>query len=425
MMGKKYIFTKDELNNVLDAENKIIIYGAGDYGKRIADYIISVGKESKIKCFWVTEKGEEHSYREIEILQSGEESLTGQDDLIIVAVSRVFLHEIFEIVQQYGKRYDCVTQELYDEIGGESVPVLDSRHSMPYEGLDFLLAGFFKCGTSSLYKTLIGVDDIYLSKKKESLYFNWCDNVENPKEKLARDYFNNIREGQLVGAIEPSFYRYAGRITNAFGRQIKILFLVRNPVDAIVSHLKMLSRNGDTSVLGDIYQKFGKVSSAYFFERCFEKRPIMDIFKYNDWIQQFLTYYSSEKIKIVIFEEMVKNPRKIVNDIMQFVGSSCEYVSESLPWSNEGKFIMEDVEGLEIAKRWSQLRNEYINGVSERSRNEVFSEFMEVERKYNQSKKIYDLKLSKDIRKKLEKYYYVSVRELEKMIKKDLSEVWF
>ncbi len=37
---KKKIYTTYGLDEILDREEKIIIYGAGAYGKRIADYFI-------------------------------------------------------------------------------------------------------------------------------------------------------------------------------------------------------------------------------------------------------------------------------------------------------------------------------------------------------------------------------------------------
>ena len=81
----KYIFTADELDEILESEKSIVIYGAGDYGRRIADYIISVGKQSEIECFWVTDKGMERAYKGINILESEQGQLYNHSSVIYVS----------------------------------------------------------------------------------------------------------------------------------------------------------------------------------------------------------------------------------------------------------------------------------------------------------------------------------------------------
>ncbi len=429
---KKKIYTIYGLNEILDREEKIIIYGAGTYGKRIADYFISIGKQTKIETFWVTEKTED-DYRGIKIIESGDGHLVVSDTLIIIAVSQDYLSEIVEIVRQYGKRYCCVTEFLYNEIDRKLNPALTLKQIGTYEGLDFLLAGFVKCGTTSLHQALRKVEDIYVSENKESQFFSWCDKVENPKEQLIRDYFNNIRKGQIVGAIEPSFSGQAVRIREFFGKRVKILLLVRNPVDAAFSLFKMKTRNIGGGQAGrrvmEAYEKFGGEYKEGVFEEVCKGRgwsPARS-YMYSDRIQYFLEYWKKDQIKIVIFEEMIENPRKAINEILQFVGSSCEYMYEDLPWANEGNYVMADIEGLEIASRRGKLIYEYryLKEASGRNKEEIMDELTEIKKQCDQARKIYDLKLSEGERKMMEAYYNDSVRELERMLNRDLSEIWF
>lgn len=171
--NERYLFTLEELDHILEREKKIVIYGAGDYGKRIADYIISVSKQSKIESFWITHKENESHYRGIRIVESGAAHLSeGQDCLVLIAVSSMYLNEIAAVVRQYGRRYCCITLDLYSELGRRSILELYSDKIVPFKKLDFLVAGFAKCGTTSLYKALLNIDDIYLSEKKESHFLD-------------------------------------------------------------------------------------------------------------------------------------------------------------------------------------------------------------------------------------------------------------
>lgn len=127
-MGEIYIFTLNQLNRILDTEQHIVIYGAGAYGKRIADFIISIGKSSKVENFWITHKEKQHDYRGIKISEAGEGYLTGyKDSLILIAVSELYMEEIVTVVQKYGRRYCCITPELYMELGKKHILELFTR----------------------------------------------------------------------------------------------------------------------------------------------------------------------------------------------------------------------------------------------------------------------------------------------------------
>ncbi len=429
--NERYLFTLEELDHILEREKKIVIYGAGDYGKRIADYIISVSEQSKIESFWITHKESESHYRGIRIVESEAAHLSeDQDSLVLIAVSSMYLNEIAAVVQQYGRRYCCITLDLYSELGRRSILDLYSDKIVSFKKLDFLVAGFAKCGTTSLYKALLNIDDIYLSEKKESHFFRWFDKVADPMERLIEQYFYHIQAGQIVGMIEPSFDVEAEQIAHFFGSQVKILFLVRNPVDAEFSYFKMISRSGGARLLSDAYKQSGGVYGENTFERFCEQyrlQKVIDKYKYVDSIECFLKYYPAGQIKIAVFEEMVRNPQKVINDILQFIGSSCEYTQDALPRENEGNYVMADIDGLRAAESWGKMSWEYsdINGMSDKKRRDIFHVLDKIKEQYNCAEKVYDLKISEQTRSKMELYYSDSVRKLEKMMERDLSDIWF
>lgn len=427
MGQKKYFFTTDELEECFKAEKQVVLYGAGDYGKRIADYLFSVNKGKQIAGFVVTEKKEtDNEYKGILIQEAEQLSHTGC--FVIIAMSVPYQADAVKVVQKYGNRFCCMTHELYDEIGGELYP--DTRKRMPYRGLDFMLAGFSKCGTTSLHRAMMQIEDIYLSKRKESAFFRWCDKVDKPMEKLAAGYFDNIREGQLVGMIEPDFSIHAEGIQRFFGRQLKLIFCVRNPVDAVYSRFKMNTRLGFLEMKEAYRQNGGAFSSGIFdlyFNQNERDTTFVKLGKYADWIEQFLAYYSKGQIKIVLFEDMVKDPRGIMNDILAFLGSNCQYEQESLPKENEGNFVMADSKGLEIAGKRLDMywEDKYPDEMRKLSRDELYGEQVRLEILFNQAEKIYDVRMTGEQKQFLEKYYYDSVRRLEKIMDRDLSEIWF
>lgn len=66
----KNIYSVRELRKWLQEEEKVVIYGIGDYGKQIVNYLFFIGEEKKIEGIVVTEKGNKENYRGIEVQES-------------------------------------------------------------------------------------------------------------------------------------------------------------------------------------------------------------------------------------------------------------------------------------------------------------------------------------------------------------------
>lgn len=56
MEQKKYLYTAQEVDKCFGTEIKVGLYGAGAFGKKLADYIISSHREKQISGFFVTKK---------------------------------------------------------------------------------------------------------------------------------------------------------------------------------------------------------------------------------------------------------------------------------------------------------------------------------------------------------------------------------
>lgn len=139
---------------------------------------------------------------------------------MIIAVSLIYQMDIEHIVLQYSDQYCCMTGELYHDIEKK----MDPRPAVPFQGIDFLCPGFGKCGTTSFYSALRKVDSIYLPEQKENHFLQWCDDVENAKEILAERFYDDIKEGQKVGMIDPTYAWEAQKTYDVLGVILKLFF---------------------------------------------------------------------------------------------------------------------------------------------------------------------------------------------------------
>lgn len=69
--------------------------------------------------------------------------------------------------------------------------------------------------------------------------------------------------------VDPSFYLNAKDIYMCFGKNVKIILMMRNPVDATFSMFKMLNRDGYAEdIFQEIYDKYGSYHKEMFSKYC-------------------------------------------------------------------------------------------------------------------------------------------------------------
>lgn len=128
---------------------------------------------------------------------------------------------------------------------------------------DFLIVGAAKSGTSSLHAYLKQHPEIFLPQGWKELWFwhqnrnenkaiyNYWDRSRIPQnidEYL--EYFNDALPGQLTGEVCPSYLYYHNETIDSLKefhpkwREVKIIIILRNPTDRILSAYRFVRQNG-------------------------------------------------------------------------------------------------------------------------------------------------------------------------------------
>lgn len=419
---KEYVSTVNDLSDCLNENKCIVIYGAGVWGQLLMDYIFSVGRQEAIKGIAVTDKtGNIPEYRGIQVYEASELFRQGHY-FVLMAVSDRYLEDARKVVERHRDpgQYACITGDLI-------ISMENRRKKVGWNGkIDFLVPGFGKCGTTTLYSELRRFNDIYLSCRKESHYFKWCNTVEEPFKVLGDLYFNDVREGQYVGMVETNFVENPQQIYSTFGGDIKLIFLLRNPVHASFSEFMMMCRGAGCLEMENAYQKYGGKFSVRMFDEYFEILDHNNLLDCARLISEFMKYYPREQIKIVFLEELLRNTREEMNTILKFIGSVNEYDADELPHVNEGKYVMADIEGYRsLCQKYALLLERRRIAVNGGRCDETDEAYKRICMKERNAKKLYNIKILPEQKKKAEAYYFNSVRELEKLLDKDLSKLWF
>jgi len=203
---------------------------------------------------------------------------------------------------------------------------------------DFLIIGFPKCGTTSLYEYLLQHPDIHPPIGKEIDYFdrlyfrgkNWYK-VRFPT--FFEKYFFTKVLGRdfLTGEATPRYMVHPHAL-NRIKKIIptaKFIVLLRNPIDRAFSHYNMNFRNGyeylsfeeaikkEKSRIERRYEKMVNEQNYYSWD--YDLFAYLQQGIYFDKIKRWFEIFPREQFLILQSEDFLKNPSKIYYQTLEFL----------------------------------------------------------------------------------------------------------
>jgi len=187
---------------------------------------------------------------------------------------------------------------------------------------NFFIVGAPKAGTTSLHAYLNDIPGIYMSPIKEPRYFLVGDSPKHftlpirDKKKYLK-LFEKAREEKIIGEASPQ-YLHDSQTPNLIHQivpQAKILISLRDPVERLFSHYLMQIRNGR------IKTTFSEEIGLVFNKKTDEKLVNIKRNKslYSENVKRYLDIFGNKQVKIIIFEEFIKNTKETINDILKFL----------------------------------------------------------------------------------------------------------
>jgi len=178
---------------------------------------------------------------------------------------------------------------------------------------DFVIAGFQKCGTTSLAWNLPLHPDIHCEEKELHLF----DKRGNMAKKIR---FWEKRWGMLphkrIGEKTPVYAHVLPTIKRMklYWPDVKIILIMRDPVERVVSHYYYRSHNRKRFSTNPSHQKY--ISFEQFTN---VKNGPFDRGKYVNKIKNILKHYDEEQILFLVFEKFKKDPQNTYTRIFNFL----------------------------------------------------------------------------------------------------------
>jgi hypothetical protein len=180
---------------------------------------------------------------------------------------------------------------------------------------NFLICGTQKSGTTSLYNLLVQHPEIGMSDIKEIHFFD-VDSKFHKGISWYEQFFENCKGKKAIGEATPHYYRLKyvpERVKAALG-EIKLIFLLRNPIDRAWSNYHFNIGRG-----AELRSFTEAIETDDGWHRYIEKGF------YFKFIKKWLQHFSRDSLKIVIFEEMISESLRVLNQIASFLDVNEEF----------------------------------------------------------------------------------------------------
>lgn len=189
----------------------------------------------------------------------------------------------------------------------------------------FLIAGAGKAGTTSLYTYLDQHPGTCMSAIKEPDFFS-----EDVGQDQGASRDAPYRSGQFYRGIgwyeslfshcspqnprgEASGYlarRDAPALIRSFIPDVRLVFILRNPIDRALSHYWQSVRNGERLPPFDDAVKSLHPSIRRYLHQG----------SYAEHLERFFSQFSGEQILLLIFDDLVMDPRSVVGRTLEHIG---------------------------------------------------------------------------------------------------------
>ncbi|MFI4917805.1 MAG: sulfotransferase domain-containing protein [Phycisphaerales bacterium JB060] len=179
----------------------------------------------------------------------------------------------------------------------------------------FLIIGAQKSGTTTLYRDLLTQPGVFFPYIKEPTCLG-DDHVLTSKG-LAEyaALYKSAKDSDICGdastgyARIPRFPGVPERAMRVLGPDIKLIYVLREPVSRVVSHHHHMLTNVDCSPTVD-----------GFFRR--NEHYVVEITQYAMQLRTWLEHYPLRSFRVMIFEEYTRQRREAVQDLAPFLGFS-------------------------------------------------------------------------------------------------------
>lgn len=287
---------------------------------------------------------------------------------------------------------------------------------------NFVGIGAPKSATTWIYRCLDEHPEVFVADVKETDYFSWRYRGSSQDE--YEKHFKEAGNEKAVGEVCTSYLgreRVPERVHNLIP-EAKLFASLRSPVDQVYSHFWHLLRQ-------NFHQ--GEKERPDSFEEALSMYPdrLLRPAKYYTHIERWTQYYNFEKIHIILFEEIKKDPKQIINSLYRFLEIDPSFVPSTVDKKDKSVRKGSSPRGPVYEKIYTNIYDFIVNNIHGPILKVIGDESTEKIKNMLRVREIMEFlfrsegypEMKEETRAFLKSYFREEVENLEGLIERDLS----
>jgi hypothetical protein len=191
------------------------------------------------------------------------------------------------------------------------------------ERLDFILAGAQKSGTTALHYFLEGHPEITMGDQQEMHFFDDEQIFSGPVDyELLHRHFLPVSPSTIAGECTPIYiyWRPAMERIWKYNPQIKLVIILRNPVERAFAHWNMqrFKRREPLDFLDAVKEEKSRANEAAPLQS--RRFSYVDRGFYSEQLERVFTFFPRQQVKIIKFEEFRDRKSETLGSIFRVLG---------------------------------------------------------------------------------------------------------
>ena len=191
------------------------------------------------------------------------------------------------------------------------------------ERLDFIVPGAQKSGTTALYYFLNKHPELVLPERQELHFFDDEEIFAQPIDyKSLHQQFRKVRRHAMAGEVTPSYLYWKPAIEriHTYNPQIKLIILLRNPIDRAFAHWNMQRFKGrePLNFLEALKEEPRRIAQPLLIES--RRLAYVDRGFYSAQLERVFRFFPREQVEIVKFEHFRDRKQVTLDSVFDFLG---------------------------------------------------------------------------------------------------------
>ncbi len=293
---------------------------------------------------------------------------------------------------------------------------------------NFFIVGAPKCGTTSLHYYLQQHPNIFMSNYNEPHYFgkdlNKLNNVHITEKNKYMNLFSNVKNEIIIGEKSPYylFSSLAPLEINKFNPNAKIVIMLRHPTDMIYSMHSQYYYSGNESersfskaLVLENERKQGKSipKNTDLIEKLLYKTYV---YKLPSQIKVYLDVFKKENIEFILLEELINITDQTYNKLLRFLGLHTSITPNYNIINPHKTFRLKIIR--DCIKQYSPILGKMRKKIMDKPLG-IIKFIKEINTRYSKKSS-----LDPRIKEKLDEEFLPIIKELERIMHRDLSH-WY